>query len=448
MRLCIFFLLFSLTGFAQHLTGTVINGTTEEPMEGVNVLLLNSAQGVVTAEDGSFSLPFPKKISEKDVVLFSFIGFQSEHLSVENIREGNDTVRLYEKTESLQEVTFRSKKNLQKRIHYHELAKMPVGISSFGAQMLNNKIYTVAGDASIIQHKARELFERQQMADATFADFIKGMKKDMSWLNFIGSMFIYDMEKNEWKTANLEFDERAFHRMVSLEGKLYVLGGNLLTPRRENIYLDNRIEIYDPKKDSVEVDFSNPHQAANFAAVVYDGKLLVMGGSVKMEDGGKICTNKVHVYDPEKGYWYELGGMPEAKETSGIRVGNKIYLIGGYKKQEALKSIDSYDPNTGRWKQEASLPEGLGQPALATDGRLIYICNNESFYTYEPETSELKEYYIDLGLENAHLSYKDGKLYLLGGFRERHFKKTPSSRLYLIDTAEFGRTIEQEVGIN
>lgn len=417
-------------------------------MEGVNVLLLDSQQGVVTAKDGSFSLQLPKKTSEEDIILFSFIGFRSERLSVERFKKGRDTVRLYEKAEGLAEIRFRSKKDLQKKIHYHQLAEMPKGISSFGAEMLGNKIYTVAGDASIMEHKVDALLERQQMEDMSFSDFMTEMKKDMSWRNFIGSMYVYDLQKNEWQISELEFDERAFHRVVSLDKKLYVLGGNWLPANRSRIYLDNRIEIYDPQKDSIEVDLTNPHQAANFAAVVYDGKLLVMGGSIKMEDGEKICTNQVHLYDPKKGYWYELGGMPEAKETNGIRLGDKIYLIGGYNKKEALKSIDSYNPKTGRWKREASLPEGMSQPALATDGKLIYIYNKESLFTYEPENAELKEYSIDLGLENAHLFYKEGKLYLLGGFRTRFFKKLPSSGLYLIDTAEFSKTEEKNQDID
>lgn len=448
MRLCFFFLLFSLTSHAQQINGTVINASTEEPMEGVNVLLLDSQQGIITAEDGSFSLQLPKKTLAKDTLVFSFIGFSSEKLSVESFKKGSDTVRLYEKTEGLAEVRFRSKEDLQKEIHYHQLSEMPGGISSFGAVMLDNKIYSIAGDASVNEHKIQELLERQQMENMSFDNFMTEMKKDLSFHNFIGLMYVYDMERNEWKTSDLEFDQRAFHRVVLLGGKLYVLGGNFLAVNRSRIYLDNRIEIYDPRKDSVQVDLMNPHQAANFAAVAYKGKLLLMGGSVKMQNGAKICTNKVHLYDPEKGYWYELGGMPEAKETSGIKFGEKIYLIGGFKNKEALTGIDSYNPKTGRWKREAFLPEAVNQPALATNGKLIYIFNNESFYTYQPETAELKEYHIDLRLQNAKLFYKEGKLYLFGGFKYRYHKEQPSSAFYLIDTGEFSKTMEQDQNIN
>ena len=60
-----------------------------------------------------------------------------------------------------------------------------------------------------------------------------------------------------------------------------------------------------------------------------------MGGSIKMsENGSKILHYKVHSYDMNSGYWYELSNMPTAKEVNGILIKDKIYLIGGFNGKE------------------------------------------------------------------------------------------------------------------
>ncbi len=57
--------------------------------------------------------------------------------------------------------------------------------------------------------------------------------------------------------------------------------------------------------------------------------------------------------------------MPVAKETKGILVNDKFYLIGGYN-GKAPFSIESYNLKTGKWKKEGELFYGISKPALTS----------------------------------------------------------------------------------
>lgn len=55
--------------------GIVRSGDANEPMAGVNIYLKGSTDGTVTDADGKFE--FPRKLKEGDVLVFSFIGFET-----------------------------------------------------------------------------------------------------------------------------------------------------------------------------------------------------------------------------------------------------------------------------------------------------------------------------------------------------------------------------------
>ena len=165
-----------------------------------------------------------------------------------------------------------------------------------------------------------------------------------------------------------------------------------------------------------------------------------MGGSVKLKSNGeKQFTNTSHIYNLESGLWYQLKDLPEAKEVNGVLIKNKIYLVGGFN-NKPLKDIDSYDLTTGKWEKEAELFSGIADSALTTHHNHIYIYDDGKIYTYNTDTKALNEYLIDLPYKSSELYYFNDKLYLLGGFKENEFSKTPSSNLYSIDINEFDKT--------
>ncbi|HQK41163.1 MAG TPA: galactose oxidase, partial [Flavobacterium alvei] len=222
--------------------------------------------------------------------------------------------------------------------------------------------------------------------------------------------------------------------------KIYVLGGKRVSTNGVFEYLDNKIEVFDPENQSIIIDNTNPHQAADFASFEYNGNLIVMGGSTKMnEDAVKLYSNKVHSYNINSGYWYELDNLPTAKETTGVLIKNKIYLVGGFN-SKPLNTIESFDLITEKWTTEGELFKAVSRPAITNDGNLIYFFDNERIYTLDTNTRLLKEYQIDLPLQASKLFYSEDKLYLFGGYIENYYSKYPSPILISIDINEFKNT--------
>lgn len=79
------------------LTGNIVDGKGE-PIIGANVVLKGSATGVVTDVDGNFSM----NVSEKDVLMISYIGYNSLEIPVKGQKSLNIVMK--ENVESLDEI--------------------------------------------------------------------------------------------------------------------------------------------------------------------------------------------------------------------------------------------------------------------------------------------------------------------------------------------------------
>ncbi len=77
---CLWLLLISLPGMAQttSVTGQVTDSQTEEPLPGVNIRVKGTARGSITDLEGNFRI----NAQTGDVLVFSFVGFLSEEVTV------------------------------------------------------------------------------------------------------------------------------------------------------------------------------------------------------------------------------------------------------------------------------------------------------------------------------------------------------------------------------
>src|SRR5688572_28549202 len=78
IRAVILLLLVATSGYAQsHITGTVLDGDTKDPLPGVNIAIKGKADGSFTSPNGKFSVD----VKEYPVTLiFSFIGFETKEI--------------------------------------------------------------------------------------------------------------------------------------------------------------------------------------------------------------------------------------------------------------------------------------------------------------------------------------------------------------------------------
>lgn len=435
----LFILLSPLFTFGQNIKGSVLNSMNSLPIQDANITLNQIDGNTITDEKGLFTLKLSGKLQESDSLYVSHIGYTPKKISFLDFKKSNYLIFLDEKMENLNGLTLSfEKKELKSKLNYTKLAPLQYPISSFGSVLNNNKIYVIGGDGSF----STDAWKKVQYEKPGFEieEYFKELKFQFSGQYYKGNLLVYDIKTNLWETSEIKFRKRAYHNLNIYNNTIYVLGGKKVSTNGKFEYLDDKIEVFDTNKATIAIDNTNPHQAANFASFTYNGAIITMGGSIKMrENGSKIYTDKVHSYDINSGYWYELSNMPTAKEANGILIKDKIYLIGGFNGKE-LSSIESFDLVTGTWKTEGEFFNSLSYPAITCKDDMIYIFENEKMYSYDINTKTLKEYLINLPLKASKLYYCEDKLYLIGGYLENYYSQYPSANLLRIDIDEFENT--------
>lgn len=440
-QLIFLFLLVSFSTFSQKFTGIILDAKTRKPIYKTHIQ--SNKRVVFSNKKGFFSII----LDDKDTLFISHIKYQTKKIALKN----KEFLKIYltEKEEKLEEIKIVSKK-LQDNIQYTELQDFPHSVYSFGSVLKNDKIFVFAGDASFIgnsmeQEKSKVFFSGTNGAAAFFR--YATMPKFKDFLSYKNDVLIFDLKKNEWIVAKEKVRKRTNLNAALVNEKVYLLGGKRKTRTKQ--YLDDKIEVYNLKKDSIFIDDTNPHQAVNFGMSVYKNKIIVSGGSTKIKKSGdKVYSNEVHFFDTGSGYWYLLTKMKKGKETTSIVLGNKLYFFGGFR-EENLKEIESYNLSTDTWNNEGNLFKRLERPALTKNKEIIYLFENKQLLTFNTTTKELKEYKINLPFFEAEMFYNDTFLYIFGGYKNSNSSKLASRKIVKISLDEFEKTkiINQKISV-
>jgi len=417
--------------------GIVMDEVTRNPISGVHVYLHGDQLVAVNNEEGKFCLQHDVNITPGEVLSFSHVSYSGKEISLTDFKAAGSVLFLIESRHQLGEVTIHTDRFMEGRVSYKRLAPMKYGLYSFGSLLAGDYIYVMGGDET-------RKSEIRDLQDGNYD--LKTPSLNMSlldpWEGYNNRLFRYDIRNDRWEVVDKKFRKRAYHAIHHYDDKIYILGGKRLSTNRRYEYLDETVEIYDLKRDTVLVDPVNPHQAVDFASFMYDGNIIVMGGSTKMSrKGTKLYTNKVHAFDVRQGLWYELPPLSESKETRGVVVGSSIYIIGGTLKGKTSSSqIDRYDIGEGKMEKVGELLYEVERPAIAVDGNVIFLFEDGIIQTYNVATAERYAYQIGLYMTGSEMFCSDGKLYLLGGYDYDEMGKRPSDDLYCIDINDFNRT--------
>tara|TARA_R110000868_G_scaffold110147_7_gene298747 strand:+ start:374 stop:1717 length:1344 start_codon:yes stop_codon:yes gene_type:complete len=437
-KLIFLFTLSSFLTYAQNIKGVVLDKNTNLGIENVNIISLKKTATALTDEDGKFNLKLKNEIQYNDSIYFSHVGYITKGILISEFKMNNFSIQLETEIENLKETTIYNHKNLKSKISYTKLSNLKKGIYSFGSVLIDGKIYVIGGDTSFESDAFKKL--QYENPDFTFEDYTRELAMQFSGNVFSGNLYIYNIKQDYWEKSTADFRKRAYHNLNYYDHKIYVIGGRRRSRNGVYDYLENTIELYDLKNKTIEIDKTNPHQATNFSSFTYKDNIILLGGSTKSnEKGKKIYSKEVHNYDTKSGYWYKLEDMPNAKETSGVLVGDKIYLIGGYN-NKPLTEITTLDLITGKWDTIGNLPYAMEKPALTVNNDTIYIFENGKISTFDINSKNLKEYLIDLPMKASQLYFYNDTIYLLGGSIENYYSKSPSANLYSIDLNEFTTT--------
>ena len=255
---------FVLIGFSLIYVAQLVNDFRDSiPLSNVYICLKDRRVIAISDEKGVFSLEKYDSLSLNYTLYFSHINYLHKKLSYGDLIKNRCTVFLKENNRVLEEVSIFSNRHLNRFLHYEILSPLKRGVYSFASVLVDGQIYIVGGSTSC-------------------GPFQSNIRSTLFWEKYSNMMYRYDIKQDKWETIRHKFRERAYHTAGYYDGKIFILGGKRLSETRIVDYLDNAIEIYDIKRDTVWTDYTNPHQATLLGSVVYKDNMIVLGSVKKV----------------------------------------------------------------------------------------------------------------------------------------------------------------------
>ena len=131
--------------------------------------------------------------------------------------------------------------------------------------------------------------------------------------------WVFDPSVGFWVQGPDMPGARAWHQMIGVNGRLYVVGG--VGSHAERVF------VFDPASDNWEtLSASFPAARAALALVVHNGNILAIGG--RLTNGAP--TSRVDILNLETNTWRRGPPLPEARASLGAAVfGNQVHVVGG-----------------------------------------------------------------------------------------------------------------------
>jgi N-acetylneuraminic acid mutarotase len=164
----------------------------------------------------------------------------------------------------------------------------------------------------------------------------------------------------------------------------------------------------------------------SLGVAVVDGKIYAIGGMVPTV--GAIGTNEM--YDPKTGRWTAETSMPTPRYSFAIAAyGGKIYCMGGVLAEHTEGNdtvCEVYDPQTHSWKTGTPLPVGISLASANVIGDEIYVVlgypNRTLTQVYNPATDTWTTRSPMPVFQNGACTVCGDKLYAFGGYYNTSFE--------------------------
>ena len=128
ISILVFLFIFNLN-FSQSISGVVLDGVTEEPLEGASVFFDKTSIGTTTNAQGEFTIGYKPNLQTP--LIISFIGYQTS-ISNKSFFESRSKFYLYESSIVLNEITVDPYDNWSKELKLTEFKKHFLGETSNG----------------------------------------------------------------------------------------------------------------------------------------------------------------------------------------------------------------------------------------------------------------------------------------------------------------------------
>ncbi|NQS99228.1 MAG: T9SS type A sorting domain-containing protein [candidate division Zixibacteria bacterium] len=183
--------------------------------------------------------------------------------------------------------------------------------------------------------------------------------------SFSGVNEVYDPATNTWVTKAPMPTARCLHCLAAVNGKIYAIGG----------YANGVLNInqeYNPVTDTWTTKAPMPNSRSGAGWAVVDDKIYVIGGHP-----GYGFVNYNQMYDPAANTWTTKAPLPTARAYLGAaEVDGKIYAIGGIGGPIPgwynMNVNEEYDPATNTWTTKATMPSARHNILVAALNNKVY----------------------------------------------------------------------------
>ncbi|XP_053325557.1 kelch repeat and BTB domain-containing protein 12 [Spea bombifrons] len=194
---------------------------------------------------------------------------------------------------------------------------------------------------------------------------IGGQMKFKSQYVITNSVDKYSVDNQCWRSVAPLPVPLACHAVVTLNNKLFVMGGwtpQIDHPNDEPDRLSNRMLQYDPAQDKWTQLAPMKYSKYRFSVAVVNSEIYVLGGigCVGPDRGqARTCLDAVEIYNIDGDFWRDGRAMPypllslRSNSSSAGAVEGRLYVCGGFRgadRHEVItKEILELDPWDNRW---------------------------------------------------------------------------------------------------
>lgn len=205
----------------------------------------------------------------------------------------------------------------------------------------------------------------------------------------------YDITTNTWTTIGKLTKPRSSNVAVTIDNKVYLVGGWDSTPKFNNDYdgtFHASIDVFDLETETVTTaPFSMPMPLRRaFTGIEYKGQILLVGGLGQGASHFDLVS-KVTLMDPQTGIATELPELPFATFAPAAEtIGDELFVFGGMFKTgemayEYVSHIYGFNFSTNVWRHTGRyLKESKGfAQVFRMDERTIGILGGHRYYMNE-----------------------------------------------------------------
>ena len=146
---------------------------------------------------------------------------------------------------------------------------------------------------------------------------------------------------------------RGYHTATVVDGKIYVVGGEIEDDEDIAWICTDRVDMYDPAVDSWQQMAAMPTARDSHAAAVVDGNIYVSSGYA----GSGEPSDALEAYDPVADTWTTLASLSEARAFhASAAVHGKLCVFGGCSSSGGMDLAEVYSPASNSWARAADLP--------------------------------------------------------------------------------------------